>query len=77
MTLSPATLSRRLQEQGIHYQNIKDDIRRETAEALLMHSKLSIKDIAFRLGFQDSSAFSKTFKNWYSMTASEYRHKQP
>lgn len=75
MAISSATLSRRLQEQGIHYQTIKDDIRRETAEALLLHSKLSIKDIAFRLGFQDSSAFSKTFKNWYSMTASEYRNK--
>ena len=75
MAISPATLSRRLQEQGIHYQNIKDDIRRETAEALLLHSKLSIKDIAFRLGFQDSSAFSKTFKNWYGITASQYRNK--
>ena len=75
MAISAATLSRRLQEQGIHYQNIKDDIRRETAEALLLHSKLPIKDIAFRLGFQDSSAFSKTFKNWYAVTASEYRNK--
>jgi len=75
MTISPATLSRRLQEQGIHYQTIKDSMRRETAEALLLHSKLSIKEIAFRLGFNDSSAFSKTFKNWYAMTASEYRKK--
>jgi len=75
MAISPATLSRRLQKQGIHYQNIKDDVRRETMEALLLHSKLSIKDIAFRLGFQDSSAFSKTFKSWYGITASEYRQK--
>jgi len=74
MAISAATLSRRLQKQGIHYQNIKDDIRRETMEALLLHSKLSIKDIAFRLGFQDSSAFSKTFKSWYGLTASQYRH---
>ena len=73
MAISAATLSRRLQAQGIHYQSIKDDIRRETMEALLLHSKLSIKDIAFRLGFQDSSAFSKTFKSWYGITASEYR----
>jgi AraC-like DNA-binding protein len=73
MAISPATLSRRLKQQGIHYQNIKDDIRRETMEALLLHSKLSIKDIAFRLGFLDSSAFSKTFKAWYGMTASQFR----
>ncbi|BFM17450.1 hypothetical protein R50073_36330 [Maricurvus nonylphenolicus] len=73
LQISPQTLSRRLQEEGTSYQTIKDNIRRETAIALLTHSKLSVKEIAFTLGFQESSAFSKTFKNWFGMTASQYR----
>ncbi len=73
LQISPQTLSRRLHEEGTSYQSIKDDIRRETALALLSHSKLSIKEIAFKLGFQESSAFSKSFKNWFGITASAYR----
>lgn len=73
LKISPQTLSRRLHSESTSYQTIKDNIRRETALALLGHSKLSVKEIAFRLGFQESSAFSKTFKNWFGMTASQYR----
>ncbi len=73
LQISPQTLSRRLHDEGTSYQSIKDDIRRETALALLSHSKLSIKEIAFKLGFQESSAFSKTFKNWFGISASAYR----
>ncbi len=75
MKVSTQTLSRWLHEQGTSYQTIKDDIRRETAMALLSNSKLSVKEIAFKLGFQESSAFSKAFKNWFSMTATCYRDK--
>lgn len=75
LQISPQTLSRRLHDEGTSYQSIKDDIRRETALALLSHSKLSIKEIAFKLGFQESSAFSKTFKNWFGLSASAYREK--
>jgi AraC-like DNA-binding protein len=33
----------------------------------------SITEIAFLLGFSESSAFSRAFKRWVGVTPSEYR----
>ncbi len=73
--MSPQTLSRKLSATGTTYQAIKDEIRQDISIALLRNSKLSIKEIAFKVGFKESSAFSKTFKQWYGMAPGEYRNK--
>jgi len=43
------------------------------AKRLLMHSNLSIKEIAFKLGFQEPLHFSGFFKKQMSMSPSEYK----
>ena len=73
LAVSPQTLSRRLQESHTSYQMIKDDVRRDAAIALLLHSHLSIKEVAFEIGFKESSSFSKAFKQWVGVAPSEYR----
>lgn len=73
LAVSPQTLSRRLQESRTSYQTIKDDVRRDAAIALLLHSHLSIKEVAFEIGFKESSSFSKAFKQWVGVAPSEYR----
>ncbi len=42
---------------------------------LLDHSCLSIKEIAYRMGFAEASYFSRYFKKYARMTAVEYRRK--
>ena len=45
------------------------------AETYIVHTDNSLKEIAFTLGFSDSSHLSNSFKKHYSMTTSEFREK--
>lgn len=73
--MSPQTLSRRLHDSGISYQLIKDNIRRDAAIALLVNTDLSIKGIAYRVGFKEAGSFSKAFKNWVGVSPRDFRER--
>ncbi|MEH6686350.1 MAG: helix-turn-helix domain-containing protein [Halopseudomonas sabulinigri] len=67
------TLIRHLRNEGTHYQHILDNLRSEQASWLLVHTELSIESIAERLGYQDTSNFSRTFRRWHGCTPRLYR----
>lgn len=73
LDISTPTLSRRLNERGTTYQLIKDNARRDAAIAMLANSKLTIKEIAYQVGFKETSSFSKAFKQWVGVSPSDYR----
>nr|WP_309101600.1 response regulator [Fredinandcohnia onubensis] len=50
-------------------------VKMAKARELLDHSIKSIEQIAFDLGFDNKSYFSKTFKKYYGMTPGEYKYK--
>lgn len=50
------------------------EVRLEQAKALLKQSNLSIAEIAFAVGYQDTSYFSSLFKRANAITPNEYRH---
>ncbi|MES3009072.1 MAG: helix-turn-helix domain-containing protein [Pseudomonadota bacterium] len=50
------------------------EVRLEQAKALLKLSNLSIAEIAFAVGYQDTSYFSGLFKRINTITPNEYRH---
>lgn len=70
------TLRRRLKDEGSSYQEIKDQVRRDVAIFHLSQSKLSINDIAARVGFTEPSAFHRAFKKWTGVTPGIYRQNQ-
>ncbi|HAT1761529.1 TPA: AraC family transcriptional regulator, partial [Legionella pneumophila] len=39
------------------------------------NNNISMTEISFLLGFQDTSNFSKAFKRWTGVTPTEYREK--
>ncbi len=43
-------------------------------ETKVLHTDLTIKEIAHQLNFTDSSHLAKTFKNFYGMTIKEFRN---
>lgn len=53
------------------------DVRMEYARQLLDRSDRSIIEIAEEAGFYDLAHFSRTFKQYYSMTPSQYRKALP
>lgn len=71
--LSSATLNRRLKAAGTSFQQLKDTIRHQEAQRLLNNPRLGIDQIAEHLGFNDTSNFSKAFKQWEGVTPSQYR----
>ncbi|OZG75520.1 hypothetical protein BTA51_02470 [Hahella sp. CCB-MM4] len=73
LNMSARTLQRKLKEEGTTYQNELDHIRRELAESYLGHSRLSVSEIAFLLGYQEQSSFNHAFREWLGMSPGAYR----
>jgi AraC-like DNA-binding protein len=71
--IASSTLRRRLESEGTSFQAVKDELRRDLAIDHLSHGGLSITEIAWRLGFQDSSAFHRAFKQWTGTAPGAYR----
>jgi len=73
MGMTPATMRRRLHDEGESYQSIKDNLRRDLAISYLSHSKRSVMDIALELGFSERSAFHRAFRKWTGASPGEFR----
>ena len=74
LNMSEATIQRRLKQEGVSYQQLKNDIRRDTAIELLNASEQSLQDISDALNFQDPSAFHRAFKKWTGVSPGAYRN---
>jgi AraC-like DNA-binding protein len=74
--MSPRSLQRRLQEEGITYREILNGTRQEMARAYLEERHASVTEIAFLLGFSDSNSFSRAFRRWTGQSPRAYsRHR--
>ncbi len=73
LNMSARTLQRRLDEQQTSVKDIIDETRHQLALEYLSQDHLSIKEVAFSLGFNDASNFSRAFKRWQGMTPKAFR----
>jgi AraC-like DNA-binding protein len=76
LCLSGTTFQRRLQAEGLSYQRIKDELRRDIAIDLLGEPSLSVAEVAERVGFNEASAFHRAFKKWTGVSPGAYRRGQ-
>ena len=74
--MSNRTLVRKLKAQGTSYQMLLDDVRQELAIWYLRQTDLSVEAIAERLGYRDTSNFSRTCKRWFGLTPRAIRQSQ-
>lgn len=74
LNMSEATIQRRLKHEGLSYQQLKNDIRRDTAIEFLTKTEKSIQDISDELNFHDPSAFHRAFKKWTGVSPGAYRN---
>lgn len=72
--MSARTLIRRLRQHGTSYQALLDEVRKERAHWYLRHTGHPVELIAERLGYLDTSNFSRTFRRWFGVSPSAYRH---
>lgn len=73
--MSCRTLKRKLQQHGVSFQNLLDEIRRQDAMRLLEDLTLSVEDIATRIGYTDRANFTRAFRKWTGQSPSEYRNR--
>ncbi|MCK8464810.1 AraC family transcriptional regulator [Aliiroseovarius sp. S1339] len=71
--MSVRSLHRRLAEDGLTFQTLTENTRRELAEGLLRDQRYSIAEIAFLTGFSEQSPFNRAFKRWTGSTPAAYR----
>jgi AraC-like DNA-binding protein len=63
LRVSPRTLQRRLTQGGTSFQELVDETRR-TLALELERAGTPVKEIAYRLGFQDPSALARARRRW-------------
>jgi len=77
LQISGTTLSLEFQrEMGIKPSEFLSNLRMEKAKELLRDTDLRIKDICIAVGYDDDYSFSRVFKKYTGMTASQYREEQ-
>ena len=72
--ISERTLQRRLAGEGVSYQSLLDDARKEAAARYLSGSTLAICEVAYLVGYSEPAPFHRAFKRWYGITPEAFRH---
>lgn len=73
MQMSPATLRRRLREEGRSFSAIRAEAQLVQARRLLLESGLSVAEIAAELAYSEPSAFHRAFLKQTGVTPGAYR----
>ena len=73
LRISDRTLQRRLRAEGVSFQRLLDETRRELAQQYLRQPQQSLKRVADRLGFEDPSNFYRACKRWFGVSPACYR----
>lgn len=76
LKLSRSTLSRRLDDEGLTFQALLDETRKELAIRYLVKSNLNNQQIAHLVGYRNPNAFQRAFRKWTGMTPQELRSEQ-
>jgi AraC-like DNA-binding protein len=73
MRMSRRTLSRKLEHEGTSFTAVANNLRRETALAYVLDTRLPLTEVAFLLGFSHVESFHRAFKRWTGQTPISYR----
>lgn len=73
LNLSSRTLQRQLAAEKHSFKRLVDEVREEQAVCYLNYERLSVSEIAYRLGYSDVSAFTHAFIRWKDVSPSDWR----
>jgi AraC-like DNA-binding protein len=71
--VSERTLQRRLHDEGTSLQELAESVRYELSLTLLRDLRLSLSEIAQRLGYASQAAFSRAFRRWRGVSPAAHR----
>ncbi|MFA8388208.1 MAG: helix-turn-helix domain-containing protein [Pelagibaca sp.] len=73
LKLGRSTLLRRLGDEGVTFQSLLDDTRKDLAIRYLLKSNLNNQQIAHLVGYRDPNAFQRAFRKWTGMSPQALR----
>lgn len=73
LAMSERTLQRRITDEGTTYRALLVEARQELGRQLLSDKSAGLNEVAYLLGFQDSSSFYRAFRDWEGVTPSRWR----
>ncbi len=71
--MSSRQLQRRLKDENTSFRQLLENVKKGLAQNYLNRSQLSMIEIAYQLGFQDPSNFTRAFKRWYGLSPLAFR----
>lgn len=71
--LSERSFRRQLQDEGTSFRTLLGEARYRKAQQLLRQTALSVEAVAAQLGYAESAAFIRAFKEWSGTTPAAYR----
>jgi AraC-like DNA-binding protein len=79
LKLSTRTLQRRLNDEGVSFQQLLLEARRELARHYLLQPSLELNETAYLLGYGDPNSFFRAFHEWEGTSPGQWRalHVQP
>lgn len=73
LCMTPRTLRRRLLDEATTFAELRDEVRLTLADEFLTGPRLSIEQIAERLGYAETTSFINAFKRWHGSTPHAFR----
>ncbi|QIP17371.1 AraC family transcriptional regulator [Spirosoma aureum] len=73
LNVSSRSLQRKLQEEGVTYQQLTDSIRKSLALHYLQSGHYPVKEVSYILGYNELSAFNRAFRRWTGTTPVSYQ----
>ncbi|HEY8516427.1 MAG TPA: AraC family transcriptional regulator [Candidatus Binatia bacterium] len=73
--MAPRTLRRRLAAEGTSFRRLLDEVRETLAEEMLTH-RMTVEEVAERLGYAEASSFVHAFKRWKGVPPGLYRDRE-
>lgn len=73
LNMSKRNMQIKLADEGVRFKELLDEAREKLAKKYLDNDNVEFTDIAFSLGFSETSSFSRAFKRWTGMTPRSYR----
>ena len=74
--MAPRSLHRHLAAEGTSFRQLLDEVREVLSEEMLAH-RMTIDEVAERLGYAEASSFVHAFKRWKGMSPRIYRQRGP
>jgi len=76
LNMSKRTLHRKLRENNETFRSLLLQVRRNLADRYITNQEYSVTEIAFLLGYSDTSAFSRAFKTWHGRSPTQVRERE-